>query len=175
MRIARVLGPASSNCYHIMARAIEGRMIFDDVAKEKFRALLDVHCRFAQIRLIMGNHWHALVEVPDPEENPLIEAPDSQFLDHLEILYSEKAIEEIATQLEDFRDSGLHSRAEELRMRYIRRMRDLSVFVKELQQRLPSGITGVRSGAARSGRIASRACWWRDAAVRSRRWRHIST
>ncbi len=52
MRIARVLGPESrsSHCYHIMARAIEGRMIFDDVAKKKFRALLDVHCQCAQIR-----------------------------------------------------------------------------------------------------------------------------
>lgn len=54
MRIAHVLGPdcLDRHCYHIMARAIEGRMIFDDVAKEKFRALLEVHCRFAQIRLI---------------------------------------------------------------------------------------------------------------------------
>ncbi len=54
MRIARVLGPesGSSHCYHLMARAIEGRMTFNDIAKEKFRALLDVHCRFAQIRLI---------------------------------------------------------------------------------------------------------------------------
>ncbi len=63
MRIARVLGPesSSSHCYHIMACAIEGRMIFDDIAKEKFRALLDVHCRFVQIRLItfciMGMRW----------------------------------------------------------------------------------------------------------------------
>ena len=140
MRIARVLGPEStSSCYHVMARVIEGRMIFDDIAKEKFRTLLDVHCRFAQIRLItfciMGNHWHALIEVPDPEKNPLIKAPDSEFLDHLEILYPQEAVQEIATQLEDFRDSGMDTQAEQLRLRYLVRMRDLSVFVKELQQR----------------------------------------
>ena len=114
-------------------------MIFDDVAKEKFRALLDVHLRFAQIRsitfCIMGNHFHLLVEVPHPDENPLRDAPDSVFLDHLEILYSKKTVEMIATQLEDYRDSGMHSQAEALRERYLSRMRDLSVFMRELKQR----------------------------------------
>ncbi len=114
-------------------------MIFDDVAKEKFRALLDVHLRFAQIRCItfciMGNHFHLLVEVPQPDENPLRDAPDSVFLDHLEILYSKKTVEMIATQLEDYRDSGMHSQAEALRERFLSRMRDLSIFMRELKQR----------------------------------------
>ncbi len=84
-----------------------------------------------------------MVEVPDPEENPLIDAADSAFLDHLEILYGEKVIEDLATQLSDFRESGLHSRAEELRVGYLRRMRDLSVFVKELQQRFYPSFVGL--------------------------------
>lgn len=36
--VARVRGRESSNFYHGVARAIEGRMIFDAVAKEKFGA-----------------------------------------------------------------------------------------------------------------------------------------
>ncbi len=43
-----------------MSRAIEGRMIFDDVAKERFRALLDAQLAFSGLRLVtfclMGNH-----------------------------------------------------------------------------------------------------------------------
>ncbi len=42
MRSARILGPEErpANYYHVMSRAIECRMIFDDLAKEKFRKLL---------------------------------------------------------------------------------------------------------------------------------------
>ena len=141
MRIPRILGPENRplNHYHVMSRAIEGRMIFDDVAKEKFRALLDAHLRFAQIRCItfciMGNHFHLLLEVPNSEDNPLQHASDAEFLDHLEILYNEDTVTRIATQLETYRQGGLEQRAEQLRQLYIDRMCDLSAFMRELKQR----------------------------------------
>jgi len=50
---------------HLISRALDRRMIFDDVAKEKFRELLAKQCAFSQVELVtfclMGNHFHLLV------------------------------------------------------------------------------------------------------------------
>jgi hypothetical protein len=68
-------------------------MIFDDLAKAKFRQLLARQLAFSQIELvtfcIMGNHWHLLVSLDTAQPNPLQDASDSAFLDHLELIYSQ--------------------------------------------------------------------------------------
>jgi len=63
MRPPRILQSAFSSVtnVHLMSRVIDGRMIFDDVAKEKFRELVAKQVAFSQVELVtfcvMGNHF----------------------------------------------------------------------------------------------------------------------
>jgi REP element-mobilizing transposase RayT len=114
-------------------------MILDDIAKEKFRELLAQQCAFSQIELVtfclMGNHWHLCVTLDTAKPNPLQEASDAVFLDHLGLIYSETEIQKIGWQLECFRSGGFEQSAANLRQRYLNRMRDIPNFMKELKQR----------------------------------------
>ena len=140
MRTSRVLGdPAvESHFYHVMSRAIEGRMIFDEVAKEKFRSLLAGQLAFSGLRMVtfcvMGNHFHLLVEVPTGRD-ALRAMSDAAFLERLATIYSEDFVDEVSWQLEAFRSDGMEAQAEALRERFFARMHDLPAFMRELKQR----------------------------------------
>lgn len=75
MRAARILEEpsAEANSYHSMSHAIEGRFVFDEVAKEGFRDLFKAHAETAGIRVdtwcCMSNHFHGLMEVPNAQAN----------------------------------------------------------------------------------------------------------
>jgi len=124
---------------HLISRALDRKMIFDDVAKEKFRELLAKQCAFSQVELVtfcvMGNHFHLLVRCDSAEPNPLQDAPDKALLDHLELIYSDTEVQKIAWQLESFRAGGFEKSAAELRQKYLDRMRDIPSFMQELKQR----------------------------------------
>ena len=64
---------AAANVYHVMSCAIEGRFIFDELGKERFRQLLEAHAEMAGIEVFtwwsMSNHFHLLIEVPNAEES----------------------------------------------------------------------------------------------------------
>jgi len=141
MRPPRILQSAFSSVtnVHLMSRVIDGRMIFDEVAKEKFRQLLAKQVAFSQVELVtfcvMGNHFHLLVHLDNAERNPLEDAPDQAFLDHLELIYSEDTVQKIGWQLESFRSGGMDKEAAELRAEYLGRMRDIPAFMRELKQR----------------------------------------
>jgi len=89
------------------------------VAKEKFRQLLAQQLGFSQIELvtfcIMGNHWHLLVSLDTAQPNPLQDAPDSVFLDHLGLIYSESEVQKIGWQLESYRSGGFEESSAKLR------------------------------------------------------------
>jgi REP element-mobilizing transposase RayT len=114
-------------------------MIFDDVAKEKFRQLFEQQLAFAQVELVtfcmMGNHWHLLVSLDTAKPNPLQDAPDQALLDHLGLIYCESEVQKIGWQLESFRSGGFEESATKLRQKYLDRMRDIPVLMKELKQR----------------------------------------
>jgi hypothetical protein len=141
MRPLRIFQPVNSSLInaHLISRALDRKMIFDDVAKEQFRHFLAQHLAFSQIQLVtycvMGNHWHLLVSLDTAERNPLEDAPDSALLDHLELIYHETEVEKIACQLESFRAGGFEEEAAALRQKYLDRMRDIPTFMKELKQR----------------------------------------
>ena len=141
MRPPRVFHPINSSVInaHLISRALDRKMIFDDLAKEKFRQLLARQLAFSQIELvtfcIMGNHWHLLVSLDTAQPNPLQDAPDDVFLDHLELIYSESEIQRIACQLATLRCGGFDQSAAKLRQKYLNRMRHIPTFMKELKQR----------------------------------------
>lgn len=140
MRSARILGPEErpANYYHVMSRAIEGRMIFDGVAKEKFRKLLDAYLRFSGIECvtfcIMGNHFHLLLVVPSGCES-LRAMDDAAFVKRLRLVYPARSVDEVAQTLARLREQGATEAAEKLREQFFARMHDLSAFMRELKQR----------------------------------------
>ena len=148
MRSARILGPEErpANYYHVMSRAIEGRMIFDDLAKEKFRKLLEAHLQFAGIECVtfclMGNHFHLLLHVPSGRES-LRALDDAAFLKQLRMVHGARSVDEVGQLLARLREQGAAEAAEKLRERFFARMHDLSAFMRELKQRFYPGTTGL--------------------------------
>jgi putative transposase len=128
-------GPAY---YHCVSRVVDRRVIFHAAEKEVFRSILRKLERFSGVRVVtyclMGNHFHLLLEVPDKESMPKLTA--EELLELLPLLYDEIAVETVAKEMEAARRSGNASWERDILARYERRRGDLSVFVKELKQRI---------------------------------------
>jgi hypothetical protein len=140
----RVLGGEiwASNTYHVMSRTCGGEVFFDDVEKEALRRLLWKMSEFCGVRLvtycIMGNHFHALVEVPKREiwlERFAGPEGEEKLFEHLRLLYSKEFIGLLRQELAELRRLGLESLATAKLERIQRRFCDLSLFVKEVKER----------------------------------------
>jgi len=121
--------------YHCVSRAVWREMVFGADEKEMFAALLRKWEAFSQVRVltfcVMTNHFHVLVEVPErPEHDPT----DAELLEHLGLIYKGQRLAEIRWELEHYRAQRNHAAAEALRQRFLRRMWNLSVFMKALKQ-----------------------------------------
>lgn len=132
----------ASNTYHVMSRTCGGEVFFDDVEKEALRRLLWKMSEFCGVRLvtycIMGNHFHALVEVPKREiwlERFSGPAGEEKLLEHLRLLYSREFTGLLRQELAELRKQGLEAVATAKLERIQRRFCDLSLFVKEVKER----------------------------------------
>ena len=121
--------------YHCVSRVVWREMAMDDSEKEQFVRMIRKWEAFAQVKVltfcIMTNHFHLLVEVP---ERPTQAPTDAALLDHLGLIYGGRKLAEIRWELEHHRSQGNHQAAEALRQRFLRRMWDLSCFMKDLKQ-----------------------------------------
>ena len=140
----RVLGrgPLESYTYHIMSRTCGGEVFFDDVEKEALRRVLWRLADFSGVRLvtycIMGNHFHALVEVPKREiwlERFSGAEGEEKLLAHLRTLYSKAYIDQLRTEITLLRQQGLESLVQVKLDAIKRRFCDLSIYVKEVKER----------------------------------------
>jgi aminoglycoside phosphotransferase (APT) family kinase protein len=111
MRIARILGEpsAEANSYHLMSRAIEGRFIFDDLGRERFRELLEAHAEMTGIEVFtwccMSNHFHLLVEVPNAERSRAA-LDDEEILRRLGLEMKEERVKEVRQMLERMKEQS---------------------------------------------------------------------
>lgn len=82
----------------------------------------------------MSNHWHILLEVPTDQK-----IDDSTLYERIRCLYSKQRAKEILEEFkraEDHRENtGSDAWIKDLHARYLCRMGDLSIFVKELKER----------------------------------------
>ena len=137
MRRARLKASAgvAKAYYHCVTRVVNREFVLGDEEKEIFVKLMRRWERFCQVRVIthciMSNHVHLLVEVP---ERPALAPSDEQLLKHLRSLYSAVTVKALGAQLEAMRQSGSESQLAELRESFLRRMWDISVFMKLLKQ-----------------------------------------
>ncbi len=134
-----IVSPGSGRSfYHCISRVVDRRIVFHAAEKEVFRAILRKLERFLGVKVVtyclMGNHFHLLLEVPDKEAMPKMDA--GQLLEFLPLLYDEVVVEQVARELESARSSGNLGWERRVLERYERRRFDLSVFLKELKQRV---------------------------------------
>ena len=133
MRTARIKADGAGY-YHCMSRVIEGRYIFQEQEKEKFRRLMRQLEAFSGVQIltytILSNHFHILLHVP---KRPVLS--DEQLMERLAALYEPYQVKQIAAMLADLRKHGTDEQVEKFRNKYIYRMFDVSQFMKPLKQR----------------------------------------
>jgi putative transposase len=124
--------------YHCVSRVVDKRIVFHAGEKEAFRSILRKLERFCAVRVstycLMGNHFHLLVEVPERGSIPPLTA--ESLLELLPVLYDPATVKEVKTRIELARRSGNEAWERDLLAGYERRRGDLSVFLKELKQRV---------------------------------------
>jgi putative transposase len=133
----RITGNGTS-FYHCVSRVVDRRFVFQADEKEVFRSILRKLEAFTGVKVVtycvMGNHFHLLLKVPDQETMPRLDA--ERLLELLPLLYDKATVETISHELELARRSGDVTYEKALLERYEKRRGNLSVFVKELKQRV---------------------------------------
>lgn len=138
MRKPRVLGQRDLNYYHVMSRVVNRDYIFNDEEKEFFQKTMRKLETFMGLRVltycIMSNHWHVLIEVPSNKE-----VSDLELLSRIKLFYPKRRslilLREYENLVADTKQTGCSMRLDLWREKYISRMGNLSVFVKELKER----------------------------------------
>jgi putative transposase len=135
-------GALESYTYHVMSRTCGGEVFFDDVEKEALRRLLWKMAEFSGVRLvtycIMGNHFHALAEVPKREiwlERFAGVGGEEKLFEHLRTLYSREFVGLLKQEIQELRRLGMDTLALTKLESIKKRFCDLSIFVKEVKER----------------------------------------
>ncbi|MGK0190545.1 MAG: hypothetical protein ACI9R3_006373 [Verrucomicrobiales bacterium] len=132
--VASGLEKVTANCYHyhVMSRAIEGRFIFDELGKERFRQLLEAHAEMAGIDVFTGccmsNHFHLLVQVPHPEQSHA-KLDDDEILRRLGLVMTTERVKEVRQMIERMKEQSPTLGYVEYRETLLARIFDVSVFM----------------------------------------------
>jgi REP element-mobilizing transposase RayT len=140
MRQRRLKAPANSYAdtayYHCVSRVVNREFVFGDAEKEQFVRFMRMYERLCGVRVVtycvMSNHFHVLVGVPKkpevmPSNSELVKTVRATLGD-LEALRLEWSLGEAAKIISTAWEA-------EIRERYLRRMWDISMFMKTLKQR----------------------------------------
>jgi putative transposase len=131
MRKARIKVDNHTAVYHCTTRIVGGEFLLDDPAKDTFRIFMYQQADFAGLQVLtyclMSSHTHILVRVPLTGE-----VSDAELVDRVQALYGADAPETLRLR-EELEQRGKIPR--KLRERLLRRMGDVSAFMKELKQR----------------------------------------
>ena len=123
--------------YHCVSRVMDRRFAFLDEEREHFVRLMRAYEGFCQVRVlsycVMSNHFHIMVEVRKRPEGATFS--DEWLLKQAGLIYSKPAVRMLKEALGTFRRQGHDAAAEELKEKYLTRMWDVSLFMKELKQR----------------------------------------
>ncbi len=121
--------------YHCISRVVDRNFVFGTHERDVFRKILRQVEGFSGVRVltwtILSNHFHVLVEVPPV---PAVAPSDEEILERCRCLYPKRSMPEIEWEFENARRNGSDAH-ERLRARYLKRMWDLSEFMKTLKQK----------------------------------------
>ena len=137
MRQARIKTPPeeSEAVYHCISRTVNGEMLFDDVAKEVLRRQLWQVADYCGVQVItyviMGNHFHVLLRVPERRA-----ISDAELLRRYQVLYP-RPTKYQAARHETIKAELTRNGAEAVQWRrcQLALMGDVSPFMKLLKQR----------------------------------------
>lgn len=120
--------------YHLIARVTDRQFLLQaDEKKSHFVSLLHRTLEFSGVELgtyaIMDNHFHLLVRVPEA-----CELDDREILRRIAVLSGVERASEVEEKWAKWRKIGQVVRYEADRMRYLRRMYDVSQFMKTLKE-----------------------------------------
>ena len=142
MHRPRLLGWQDANCYHVISRTAGQEFLFDAQEREVFGRMLRKTAAFCGVEILtwccLSNHFHLLIRVSTQRAEQLRETlrtDHTAFMEHLGLLYEPAARRELAAELERLRTDGHEREACEIVERFLLRIGDLSIFVKELKQR----------------------------------------
>ncbi|MCF7763624.1 MAG: transposase [Verrucomicrobia bacterium] len=133
MRTPRFKLPRETSAvYHCISRIVAGEFLLaPDTTKERLRTMMRRQAAFCGVQIItyslMSNHFHILTRVPAQPD-----LTDQDLLKRVETFYGKSAAESRFIA-ESLRITG--SIPELDRVRLLKRMHDVSVFMKELKQR----------------------------------------
>ncbi len=142
--------------FHCISRVVDRRFIMGDPEKETFLEILRKCESFYGLKVftycIMSNHFHILVEVPEPRD-----LTEDEIFSRVAALYPAKFVIGLRRELEAFRDAGLSDLVRTRLASFTRRMFSLSNFMKSLKQRFSSyyNRTHQRSGTLWEERFRS--------------------
>jgi putative transposase len=133
MRTTRFKLPRETSAvYHCISRIVGGEfLLLPATVKERLRTMMRRQAAFCGVQIItyslMSNHFHILTRVPAESD-----LSDQDLLKRVETFYG-KAAPEALQLAESIRIGG--SIPEQDRVRLLKRMNDVSMFMKELKQR----------------------------------------
>ncbi len=150
-------------CYHCISRVVDRRFIFAEQEMVYFHSTMRKLEAFLEVRVLsyclMSNHFHLLLEAPDPQRVEKLTADTLR--KRLPLLYHGKALalllDEIGRAEASAESSGVSTWLEEILARNQARMGNLPVFLKELKQRFAQwyNLCNERSGTLWESRFAS--------------------
>jgi putative transposase len=121
--------------YHCISRVVDRNFVFGAHERDVFRKTLRQVEAFTGVQAltwtILSNHFHLLLEVPPPPATPLTH---DEILQRCRALYSPDQMIAIEWEFAEAERAG-GTTLEKLHSRYLRRMWDLSEFVKTLKQK----------------------------------------
>ena len=120
--------------YHIIARVVNQEYLLEsDRVKSRLLDLLHRALEFSGVELgtytIMDNHFHLFVHVPEA-----CKLDDKEILRRISVLNGEARADAVRRQWDKWQKSGQIERYESDRARFVRRMYDLSEFMKTLKE-----------------------------------------
>ncbi|MFT4546151.1 MAG: putative transposase [Verrucomicrobiales bacterium] len=128
-----------SRFVHVVTRTAGQEILFGHMEKETFRKILFKQLKFSGLRALawcfMGNHLHLLLELPDKVVS-LEGWTDDDVLAKLQVFSDEFSTRMLLGEVEMFRRNGHKDGVAEIAEQVRRRLFDLSLFMKELKQRM---------------------------------------
>ena len=131
MRHSRIKLRGQAAVYHCICRCVAKEMLLDNGAKEVFRRQMHTMADFCGVQILtyclMTNHVHLLVRIPEKQA-----ISDKELVRRYTLLYGK--IPGKVTAFKNLLETGGRA-AEVERARQLKRMGDISFFMKELKQR----------------------------------------
>jgi putative transposase len=131
MRQPRIKVSDQTAVYHCISRCAGNQFLLDDLDKEQFSIMLRQQAAFCGVQIlthsVLDNHFHLEVRIV-----PQGQLPDAELLRRAQAFYPPQAPLLRRMRLEWERDQALSGH---LRDMLLKRMGDLSCFMKELKQR----------------------------------------